>query len=220
MRPENLKGPPGLMDRRDFLRLSGAGLAVMALLGSAGSDNALAQEGSSLMEEVQEAAEKYRVPKELLLAIGYVNTHWEMPPPQASDYEEGELDGKGTYGIMALVRNPSADTLGEASQLTGISTEKLKTDRRSNILGGAALLARSQGERPATLGDYLGAVDGEGGNGEFFDAVAGVGGGELYADQVFETLKNGASARTKSGEQVSLPPQSLTARVTNGGEVL
>ncbi|MDP8973290.1 MAG: hypothetical protein M3N45_08970 [Actinomycetota bacterium] len=53
------------------------------------------------MEEVEEAAEKYRVPKELLLAIGYVNTHWEMPPPQASAYEEGELDGKGTYGIMA-----------------------------------------------------------------------------------------------------------------------
>jgi hypothetical protein len=77
-----------------------------------------------------------------------------MPPPQASDYEEGELDGKGTYGIMALVRNPSADTLGEASQLTGISTEKLKTDRRSNIFGGAALLARSQGERPTALGDY------------------------------------------------------------------
>jgi hypothetical protein len=47
---------------------------------------------------------------------------------------------------MALVRNPSADTLGEASRLTGISTEKLKTDRRSNIFGGAALLARSRGE--------------------------------------------------------------------------
>jgi hypothetical protein len=60
------------------------------------------------MEEFEEAAEKYRVPKELLLAIGYVNTHGEMPPLQASDYEEGKLDGKGTYEIMALVRNPSA----------------------------------------------------------------------------------------------------------------
>ena len=152
--------------------------------------------------------------------MGYVNTHWEMPPPQASDYEEGELDGKGTYGIVALVRNPSADTLGEASQLTGISTEKLKTDRRSNIFGGAALLARSQGERPTALGDYLGAVDGEGGNGKVTEAVAGIGGGELYADQVFETLKNGASARTKSGEQISLPPQSRTSWVTCQGEVL
>jgi hypothetical protein len=98
------------------------------------------------VEEVEEAAEKYRVPKTLLLAIGYVNTRWEMPPPEASEYEQGELDVKGAYGIMALVRIPSADTLGEASRLTGISTEKLKTDRRSNIFGGAALLARSRGE--------------------------------------------------------------------------
>ena len=219
MRAKNPIGPPGLMNRRDFLKLGGAGFAVIALLGATGSHSVLAQEGSSLVEEIEEAAEKYRVPKGLLLAVGYVNTHWEMPPSQASDYEEGELDGKGTCGIMTLVRNPSADTLGEASQLTGISTEKLKTDRRSNIFGGAALLAKSQGERPAALGDYLGAVDGEGGNGEVFEAVAGIGGGELYADQVFETLKNGASARTESGEQISLPPQSLTSRVTYGGEV-
>jgi hypothetical protein len=113
-----------------------------------------------------------------------------------------------------------ADTLGEASQLTGISTEKLKTDRRSNIFGGAALLSRSQGERPTALGDYQGVVDGEGGNGKVVEAVASIGGGELYADQVFETLKNEASARTKSGEQISLPPQSLTSRVTSQGEVL
>ena len=207
MRASNSKRPPALMHRRDFLKLGGAGIAVVALLGPTGAHSVLAQEGSSLVEEVEEAAEKYRVLKELLLAIGYVNTHWEMPPPQASAYEKGEFDGKGTYGIMALVRNPSADTLGETSQLTGISTERLKTDRRSNIFGGAALLARSQGERPAALGDYLGALDGEGGNGKVFEAVAGIGGGELYADQVFETLKKGASARTKSGEHISLPPK-------------
>lgn len=202
------------------MKLCGAGLAGTVLLGTVGSRGVLAQESSSLVEEFEEAAEKYHVPKELLLAIGYVNTHWEMPPPETSEYEEGELDGKGTYGIMALVRNPSADTLGEASRLTGISTEKLKTDRKSNILGGAALLAKSQGERPTTLGDYLGAVDGEGGNGEVFEAVSGIGGGELYADQVSDTLKKGASARTKSGEEVSLPAQSLTSRVTSQGEVL
>ena len=200
--------------------MGGAGLVGVTLLTTGGSDNVLAQESSSLIEEFEEAAERYRVPKELLLAMGYVNTRWEMPPPSASDYEEGELDGKGTYGIMALVRNPSTDTLGEASRLTGLSTEELKTDRRSNILGGAALLARSQGEKPATLGDYFGAVDGEGGNGKVFEAVAGIGGGELYADQVFEALENGASTRTKSGEKVTLPAQSLAARVTTQGEIL
>ena len=220
MRPEGSVRSPGLMDRRDFLKLSGAGLAGTVLLATVGSRGALAQPDSSLEKEFKEAAAKYHVPKEILLAIGYVITHGEMPPPEASDYEEGDPEGKGAYGIMALVRNPSTDTLGEASQLTGISTEKLKTNRRSNILGGAALLARSQGERPTALGDYFGAVDGKGGNGKAFEAVAGIGGGKLYADRVFETMKNGASSHTKSGERVSLPAQSMTAQVTTEGEVL
>ena len=50
-------------------------LTVIALLGATGSNNILAQEDSSLEEEFEEASEKYRLPKELLLAIGYVNTH-------------------------------------------------------------------------------------------------------------------------------------------------
>lgn len=80
MRAENPARPPGLMGRRNFLKLGGAGLAVIALLGTTCSHSVLAQEGSSLVEDFEEAAEKYRVPKELLLATDYVNTHWEMPP--------------------------------------------------------------------------------------------------------------------------------------------
>ena len=95
--------------------------------------------------EFEEAAGQYRVPVELLLAMGYVNTRWEMPPP-ANEYKSGDLHGWGSYGIMALVRNPTSDTLGEASRLTGVSADKLVADRKSNILGGAALLSRSQGE--------------------------------------------------------------------------
>lgn len=220
MSGEDNTGSSGVMDRRKFLKLSGAGLAGAALLINVSAIDSLAQSSSSLMAEFQEAAGKYRVPKELLLAIGYVNTRWEMPPPRVSDYEEGSLEGKGTFGIMALVRNPTADTLGEAARLTGISVNKLVTDRRSNILGGAALLARSQGEKPATLGEWFGAVDGEGGNGKLYEAVAGIGGGELFAEQVFATLKSGASAKIKSGEQVSLPPQDLSTPVTALGKVL
>ena len=151
------------INRRDFLRLSGAGLAGAALLTAGGLDSALAQSRTTLMEEFEGAAKEYQVPMELLLAMGYVNTRWEMPPPEANRYEPGDLHGWGSYGIMQLVQNPSSNTLGEASKLTGITEEKLKTDRRSNILGGAALLAESQGQRPSRLGDYLGAVAGDGG---------------------------------------------------------
>ncbi len=200
------------MNRRRFLKLSGIGIAGAALSGAMGSGSVLAREpspDSSLLDEFEEAATEYGVPKELLLAMGYVNTRWEMPPPEASNYKPGDIHGWGGYGIMHLVKNPSADTLGAASELTGIPEEKLKTDRRANILGGAALLAASQGKgRSSGLGDWFGAVAGrEGAPGRSFEAPSGIGGGELFAEQVFETLRTGASATTRSGERIALEAQ-------------
>ena len=208
------------MDRRRFLGLSAAGVAGAIVLATVGAGGVLARPASDLEREFEEAAKEYKVPAEILLAMGYVNTRWEMPPPEASNFEDGELEGRGTYGIMALVRNPSADTLGEAAKLTGIPEDELKTDRRANILGGAALLARSQGEKPLKLNEWLGAVNGEGGNGKTYEAVAGVGGGDLYVDQVIEALRNGAKAEISTGETVVLPPQNPAVRVTEQGEVL
>src|SRR5215208_4359471 len=62
------------MNRRDFLRLGGAGIAGATLLGTAG--RVLAQTESSLEAEFEAAARKYKVPVELLLAMGYYNTLW------------------------------------------------------------------------------------------------------------------------------------------------
>ena len=121
---------------------------------------------------------------------------------------------------MTLVRNPTADTLGDASRLTRISASKLVTDRKSNILGGAALLSRSQGEKPATLGEWFGEVDGKGGNSKLYKAVAGIGGGRTFRRAGFRDAQKEASERIMSGEQITLAPQSLTARTTKEGEVL
>jgi hypothetical protein len=207
------------MSRARFIRISGAGIAGAALLAALGPA-AIAQPDSSLEAELEEAAKQYGVPVELLLAMGYVNTRWEMPPPDTTPYKEDDPDGRGTYGIMQLVQSPFEDTLGAASKLTGISEEKLKSDRKSNILGGAALLADSQGKaKPDRLGGWSGAVGGRGGNGKDYRAVAGVGAGELYVDQISEALTKGASKQTKSGEKVSLPAKSLDARVNAQGEV-
>ncbi len=200
------------MNRRRFLKLSGVGIAGSALLGVTGSGNVLAQEpspGSSLVEVFEEAATQYGVPKGLLMAMGYVNTRWEMPPPEASNYEEGDIHGWGGYGIMHLVKNPSADTLGAAAELTGIPEDTLMTDRGANILGGAALLAASQGRgRPTRLGEWFGAVAGRGrAPGRPLEAPSGIGGGELYAGQVFGVLEAGASATTRNGERIALEAQ-------------
>jgi hypothetical protein len=194
------------MSRRYFLRLSGVG-AVAAVLGVVGSEKLFAQVDpaySSLVEEFEEAADEYDVPVSLLLAMGYVNTRWEMPPPEASAYKPGDPQGRGAYGIMQLVRNDAEDTLGEASRLTGIPEEELKRDRGSNVLGGAALLREAQGERPIRLGDYFGAVSGKGRR-RLFKAVSGIGAGDLYAEQVFDVLRRGTYEKILDGEEIELP---------------
>jgi hypothetical protein len=236
----NSTGLRDRLDRRQFLRLSAMGLTSAALLGGTAA-RVLAQPDSSLMQEFKDAAKEFGVPVGILIAMGYVNTRWEMPPPEASEYEEGSLHGWGGYGIMALVKNPSTDTLGEASKLTGIPEEKLKTDRRANIRGGAALLAESQkGQgRPVLQGQALGRapdqselgqeelngwVEAVSGKGAFrrlgvradAPAAAGVGGGEVYAEQVAGALKNGASGRTEAGDQVTLKAQGAAGKVLEG----
>jgi hypothetical protein len=185
------------MRRRTLILLA---LCAAVAAGSVGPGTNVEARTGSPGAEFGAAAEKYEVPEELLLAMGYVNTRWEMPPPDASDYEkgkpkEGSPESRGSYGIMQLVQNPSEDTLGEAAGLTGISEERLKTDRARNIRGGAAVLAERQGDtKPADLN-------------EWYDAVAEYGGGPAYADQVYETLQKGASAKISTGEEVTLAPQ-------------
>ncbi len=179
------------MDRRDFLRLGGAGLTGAVLLGGAGG-RAMAQAGPSLRSEFESAADESKVPVDLLLAMGFVNTLWEMPPPEASDYEQGDPEGRGAYGIMQLVQNPWLNTLGRAANLTGLSAEKLKNNRAANVRGGAAVLS-----------DIVGASKPQDLNG-WRDAVAEYGDTDLYAVEVYETLRSGASLTISTGESLEL----------------
>lgn len=195
----------GGIDRREFLRLGGAGLAGAVLLGTGGV--ALAQAGSTLRSQFEAASKEYDVPVELLLAMGYTNTLWEMPPPTATPYEEGDLHGRGAYGIMQLEQSPSGDTLGRAAALTGLAEGRLKREREANILGGTAVLAEIAGDtKPADLNGWQ-------------EAVAEYGDSDLYAREVFTTLEDGASLETSTGERVRLEarevdvPQSNTSRV-------
>jgi len=163
------------------------------LVSGAGAET---QQGS-LSDEFSQASAEYGVPEELLMAMGYVNTRWEMPPPTASDYEHGDPEGRGDYGIMALVQNPSRDTLSRAAAITGLPEDQLKTDRASNVRGGAAVLSEMAGEnRPSDLDGW-------------YDTVSSYGDSAQYADQVYKVLKSGASADTSTGEHLVLAPQSV-----------
>src|SRR5829696_4090317 len=189
-----MAGSASSMDRRSFLRLGGTGLAGAVLLGTT-AGGVLAQTGSSLKAEFKAAAKKTGVPVELLLAMGYVNTLWEMPPPDASEYHEGDLHGRGAYGIMQLLQNPSRNTLGMAANLTGLSEKKLQNDRAANVWGGGAVLAHIVGKsKPNDLNGWQ-------------QAVAEYGDTELYAVEVYETLKAGAALTISTGERLELAPQ-------------
>ncbi|HEY6714150.1 MAG TPA: N-acetylmuramoyl-L-alanine amidase [Rubrobacter sp.] len=184
------------MNRRDFLRLGGAGLAGATLLGTAGG-RVLAQTKSSLEARFETAARKYKVPVELLLAMGYYNTLWEMPPPSASAYRKGDPEGRGDYGIMQLTQNPSRNTLGKAAKLTGLSEDRLKNDRSANIEGGAAFLSDLVGKtRPKRLDGWQKALT------QYADT-------NLYASQVYGVLRGGASLTISTGERLKLSPQDV-----------
>ena len=183
------------MNRRDFLSLGGAGLAGATLLGTA--SRVLAQTESSLKAQFEAAARKYKVPVELLLAMGYYNTLWEMPPPSASAYRKGDPGSRGDYGIMQLTQNPTRNTLGKAAKLTGLSEARLKNDRSANIEGGAALLSDLvRKTRPKRLDGWREALT------QYADT-------DLYAYQVYRVLKGGASLTISTGERLKLSPQDV-----------
>jgi hypothetical protein len=132
------------MDRRNFFRLYGVGLTDAVLLGMAG-DRILAQTGSSLNTQFEAAATEYDVLKELPLAMGYVNTSWEMPPPSASSYDPDDLHGRIAYGILQLVQNPFTEYLQGHSRPRLVTYRALQeaTQERAaaNVHDGAAVLA-------------------------------------------------------------------------------
>lgn len=207
-------GTAWIPTRRSVLR-SGGGIAGAALFVLPFPGSVLTRENvaaasarpstSSVREEFSRAVRQYGVPAAVLLAMGYVNTRLEMPTPDASGHRDGDPEGRGAYGIMALARNSFSDTLGAATELTGIAAERLTTDRAANILGGAALLAHSQGRQPTDDPlRWIGAIHGNGGGGPRYVATSGVGAGELYAGQVSDVLNKGFSVRTRSGERVTL----------------
>ena len=172
-------------------------LFVAVLAGMTGSGGTAEAKQASLEEEFSQASEEHKVPVSLLKAMGYVNTRWTMPPPGASDYEEGgpsegSPEARGAYGIMQLLQNPSENTLGRAADLTGLSEEELKNDRGANVSGGAAILSEIEGaNKPADINGW-------------YDSVSEYGGGNLYANQVYETLKSGVSEELSSGEKMVL----------------
>jgi hypothetical protein len=191
--------------------LSGPAVASAAR-GAAAPAPARAQAAGVRMAQYRAAAKEYGVPASVLLAIGYNESRWE---PHGS-----VPSADGGYGLMNLtvktfttvngrtgqpVRQTLVKThytLGEAARLLHVPAATLKSDNAENIRGAAAVLARyaralDGGRLPATVGGWYGAVAEFSGDIQQRTAA-------LFADDVFATVRSGASLVTSDGQAMRL----------------
>ena len=88
-------------------------------------------------DDFASAAKEFDVPVQILQAIGYVESQWQMVEGQE------EFEGQApAFGVMAL----RGDRLQLAAELAGATVADVKTVRRSNIRAGAALLSAAADE--------------------------------------------------------------------------
>lgn len=153
-----------------------------------------------LNKAFQQAANEFDVPRSLLAAIAYAESHL--------DDHHGAPSIANGYGVMHLVDNPQAQTLKTAAKVLQISEEALKTDVVQNIRGGAAVLrafADEQGlddasrknvaEWYSVIARYSTATS---------DEVA-----RLYADEVYNLLNRGFSGTSNQGETITVPARRI-----------
>ena len=193
---------------------SGPGLAV-SLPSHARAGVAASGHRMALMRA---AAREFGVPAGLLLAISYDQTRWARPG--------GSPSVDGGYGLMDLTARtfPTVDgrgdpahpaprnvtlagthfTLDEAARLLHVPAATLIASERQNIRGAAAVLAQyardlGRGRPPGSLGGWYGAVAEYGGG-------TSAGAARAFADEVYRTLRRGASLTTADGQFLDLAP--------------
>ncbi|GAB3153407.1 hypothetical protein GCM10027290_46120 [Micromonospora sonneratiae] len=171
-------------------------LAMVGLSGQPALAGASAPEakgngpGGALAAAFDSAAKRYDVPRDLLAALGYAETHL--------DGHAGEPSASGGYGVMHLASNPKLRTLDEAATLTGLSISALRSRDSANITGAAAVL-RSYADAAGLTRAQRADIN------RWYPLVAKYGGSSqpatarLYADTVYDTLATGFTAQTAAG---------------------
>jgi soluble lytic murein transglycosylase-like protein len=171
-----------------------------------------AADSGRLMASYDTAAREYGVPASILLAIGYNESRWTphgSMPSADGGYGLMDLTGRsfrttsgrtGKQVTVKLVRTHY--TLDAAAALLHESAATLKTSAAQNIRGAAAVLAHyarqlNGGRLPATLAGWYGAVAAYSGDTEQQTA-------ELFAGDIFSTVKSGASVVTQAGQRMRL----------------
>ncbi len=123
---------------------------------------------------------EYDVPADLLKAISYTETRWQMV--------RGAVEFEGVppaFGLMAL----RGDRLRNGAQLAGVSEEGARTEPLSNVRAAAALLSRWAAESPMARTDLSAWAPLV----ARYSGIEEIGGQASYVhDGVYATLRRGA----------------------------
>jgi hypothetical protein len=175
---------------------SKAALAAMAahcVLACTTEEAPVDEQSPALEDKFEEASRAYDVPADLLKAISYVETHWQMV--EGTD----ELGRPGGDGVFALW----GDNLTHGAADAGLDEDVVRHDVRANIMAAAARLAelaRDRGVSSGVSGDDLAAwapVIGD------FAQNADPDGRAAYIADVGAVLTEGASFTAEDGTVVA-----------------
>ncbi|MBL0386523.1 N-acetylmuramoyl-L-alanine amidase [Tumebacillus sp. ITR2] len=170
------------------LTLAVSGTAVPTF--AAQSDSKTLATAPTLENAFAAAAKEFNVPKELLMAVSYTESRWQMDTElDASEHGNGK-------GLMHLSDNSFKKALSDAAKQLGVKAKDLESDPTLNIRGGAFVLAKAQKDLGKSLTSNLN---------DWYEAVASFEGasqkqeGVLFADEVFRVLKEGTSLTIEGG---------------------
>lgn len=170
--------------------------ALGLLLGPFSAVQAHSPPPGPLTGAFQRASQAFDVPRDLLVAIAYTETHF--------DDHHGAPSIDNGYGVMHLVDNPQVHTLAQAATLLHLAAARLTSDQTENIRGAAALLRSLADQQDLTaetrsnLNAWYPVV-------ARFSQSATDQVAHMYADEVYHWLATGVTAKTPSGETVNLP---------------
>ncbi|GAB3579111.1 peptidoglycan recognition family protein [Amycolatopsis endophytica] len=205
--------------RRNALRALAAGTAGVAVVSAPGAAAAMT---GARQRAFAAAAAEFGVPEPVLLGVSYLKSRWDshsgMPSTGAgfgplhltdlravagggSHHDQGtDSRGDSARGVLTPHTSSALQTVDLAASLTGVDAETLRTDPAQNIRGGAAILAHYQrdlGVRADSPAAWYGAV-------ARFSGAPDSGTATFFADEVFSTIRAGASRTTDDGQAVTL----------------
>jgi hypothetical protein len=179
------------------LATAAAGALALSALPSNAAEPVETGATSTLAEAFRTAATQYDVPRELLVGIGYAESHL--------DGHDGKPSQANGYGVMHLAGNPANPTMSEAAKLTGLPVAKLAKDPDANVRGAAAVLdayadrAGLQGAARNDLGKWYSVVA------QYSHSADGPT-ARLYTDEVYRIIGLGVGAAGVSTDPVKVTP--------------